>query len=85
MSGVAFVPLRNGVLIALEPMPEQSQIIAVQKAHEDLVRYGTVEAVGPEVKDARVGQRVLASITAGVEVPGGLHLIQETAIIGLGT
>ena len=80
---VEFQPLRNGVLLTLEPTPEQSSIIAVQKAHEDLVRFGTIVAVGPEVKDAKVGQRVLCSITAGVEVPGG-HLITETNIIGLG-
>ncbi len=82
---VTFNPLRSGVLIALEPEPEQSKIIAVQKAHVDLVRYGTVQAIGPEVRDAKVGQRVLASITASVEVPGGLHLIKEENIIGLGS
>jgi hypothetical protein len=79
---VTFSPLRNGVLLQLEPTPERSSIIAVQKAHEDLVRFATIVAVGPEVRDAKVGQRVIASITAGVEVPGG-HLITEPAIIGL--
>jgi hypothetical protein len=82
MSRVEFVPLRNGVLLDVEPMPERSQVIAVQRAVEDLVRFARVVAIGPEVREAKVGQRVLASITAGVEVPGG-HLIEETAIIGL--
>lgn len=81
---VSFVPLRNGVLLEIEPTAEKSKIIAVQQQVEDLVRFGTIRAIGPEVKDAKVGQRVLASITAGAEVPGGLHLIYETAIIGLG-
>jgi hypothetical protein len=79
---VTFQPLRNGVLLALEATPERSKLIAVQQSLEDLVRLATVVAIGPEVKDAKVGQRVIASITAGVEVPGG-HLINEPAIIGL--
>ena len=77
---VTFQPLRNGVLLALEPTPERSKLIAVQQSLEDLVRFATVVAVGPDVKDAKVGQKVLANITAGVEVPGG-HLINEGAII----
>jgi co-chaperonin GroES (HSP10) len=81
---VTFQPLRNGVLLALEPTPEKSKLIQVAGSLEDLVRFATVVAVGPEVKDAKVGQRVLASVTAGVEVPGGM-LIGEPAIIGLET
>ena len=79
---VTFQPLRNGVLLALEATPERSSIIAVQRSIEDLVRFATIVAVGPDVKDAKVGQRVIASVTAGAEVPGGT-LVNETAIIGL--
>ena len=81
---VKFEPLRNLILLELEPTPEKSSVIALANLREELSRYGTIRAVGPEVKDAKVGQRVLASITAAHEVPGGLHLIPETAIIGLG-
>jgi hypothetical protein len=79
---VSFHPLINHVLLTLEPEPEQSSIIAVQKAVVDLVRYGRVTAIGPEVRDVKVGQRVLASVTAGVELDWGV-LIPESSVLGL--
>lgn len=81
---VTFQPLRNGVLLDLEPDPEPSKVIAIAGGTEKLVKFATVVAVGPEVRDAKVGQRVLCSITASQEILGH-HLIQEPAIIGLGT
>lgn len=77
---IQFAPLTNHLLLTLEPEPEKSKIIAVQRSIEDLARFGKVTAIGPEVLDAKVGQRVLASITAGVEMPVGM-LIQESAIL----
>jgi hypothetical protein len=79
---VSFQPLLNGLLLTLEPEPEQSSIIQVQKSLVDLVRYGEITAVGPEVRDLKVGQRVLASVTAGVELAAGM-LIPETAVLGI--
>jgi hypothetical protein len=79
---VQFLPLRNYVLLDVEPEPEMSSVIQVQKATEGLVRFATITAIGPDVKDAQVGQRVMASLTAGVEMEWGT-LIQEPAILGL--
>jgi hypothetical protein len=79
---VSFQPLLNGLLLTLEPEPEQSSIIQVQKSLVDLVRYGEITAIGPEVRDLKVGQRVLASVTAGVELAAGM-LIPETAVLGI--
>ena len=79
---VEFQPLISNVLIKVEPEPELSSVIAVQRSLEGLCRYGTVLAIGPEVRDVKVGQRVLASITAGVEMAQGT-LIAETAIVGI--
>jgi hypothetical protein len=81
---VTFEPAGNYVLLALEPDPEQSTIIQVQRSTEGLVRFGVVQAVGPEVRDARPGMRVMAGISAGVEIPGGI-LIRESSIMGLET
>jgi hypothetical protein len=77
---VEFQPLINNLLIRLEPEPERSKLIHVHKATQDLVRFGLVLTVGPEVRDIRKGQRVLASITAGMELQDGIHMIAETAV-----
>ena len=79
---INFQPLVNNLLLTLEPEPEMSSIIHVQKALVDLVRYGEITAIGPEVRDLKVGQRVLASVTAGVELAEGV-LIPETAVLGI--
>ena len=79
---VSFQPLVNHLLLTLEPEPEMSSIIHVQKSLVDLVRYGEITAIGPEVRDLKVGQRVLASVTAGVELADGV-LIPETAVLGI--
>jgi co-chaperonin GroES (HSP10) len=79
---VVFTPLLNHVLLRIEAEPEASSIIAVQKSVEGLTRFGTVTAVGPECREIRIGMRVLASITAGVELPGGI-MVTEQAILGI--
>lgn len=75
-----FTPLGANLIVKLEPEPELSSVIAVQRSVQDLCRFGEVLAIGPEVRDAKVGQRVLASITAGVEMAGGI-LINEQAVV----
>jgi hypothetical protein len=82
MSRIEFYPLTNHILLTLEPEPEMSSVIDVQRSHEGLARFGEVTAIGPEVRDVKVGQRVLVSITASVEMPFG-HLISEEAILGV--
>ena len=77
---VTFQPLLDNLLLRLEPEPAQSGIIQVQKATQDLVRFGEVLTVGPEVRDIRKGQRVLASITAGIELQEGVMMVAETSI-----
>jgi hypothetical protein len=82
MSRIEFYPLTNHILLTLEPEPEMSSVIAVQRSHEGLARFGEVVGIGPEVRDVKVGQRVLASITAGVDIPSGT-LIPEEAVLGV--
>ena len=79
---VTFAPLKDGILLALEPEQEVSSIIQVQRFTEGLARMGKVTAVGPEVREIKVGQVVLASITGGVELAGGV-LITEKAVLGI--
>jgi NADPH:quinone reductase-like Zn-dependent oxidoreductase len=79
---ISFTPLIDNLVIELEPEPELSSLIKVQRAVRDMARYGIVVAVGPEVRDVKLGQRVLASITAGVEIPSGV-LVSEQNVLGL--
>lgn len=80
---VTLTPLTDCLLMRIEPEPELSSVIAVQKATEGLARFGVVQAIGPEVRDVDVGQRILASITAGVELQDGVVMVRETAVLGL--
>jgi co-chaperonin GroES (HSP10) len=82
MSGIVFNPLVNNLVVRLQPEPEQSSIIQVQQSTEGLCRYGEILAIGPEVRDLKVGQTVLASVTAGVELSDGV-LISENAVLGI--
>jgi co-chaperonin GroES (HSP10) len=80
---VTLDPLTNHLLLALEPEPEKSKTIVLANQLEGLARSGKVIAIGPEVKDIKVGMRIVASITAGVEVQAGVVLISEGAVIGV--
>jgi NADPH:quinone reductase-like Zn-dependent oxidoreductase len=79
---IVMSPLTNYLLVALEPDVEQSKVIQVVRHVEGLARFGTVTAVGPEVRDVKPGQRVLASITAGVELGERVVMIAESAVLG---
>lgn len=80
---VTYTPLLNHVLLALEPEPEQSSVIQVQRATVGLTRFATVTAIGPEVREVKVGQRVLASLTAGVEIGEGVVMVPESSVLGV--
>jgi hypothetical protein len=79
---IVFDPLVNNLIVRLQPEPEVSTVIQVQKSTEGLCRYGEILAIGPEVRDLKVGQTVLASVTAGVELSDGV-LISENAVLGI--
>jgi co-chaperonin GroES (HSP10) len=83
MSGVELEPLTNHLLLVLEPEPEKSKTIVLANQLEGLARFGKITAIGPEVRDLKVGMRVLASITAGVEVQAGVVMIAEGAVLGI--
>lgn len=83
MTTATLAPLTNHLLLTIEPEPEASSIIAVQRATEGLARFGTVTAIGPEVRDVKPGQRVMASITASVQLNDNVHMIAESAVLGV--
>jgi co-chaperonin GroES (HSP10) len=80
---VTLDPLTNHLLLSLEPEAAKSKTIVLAGQLEGLARFGKVVSVGPEVRDLKVGQRVLASITAGVEVQAGVVMVTETNVLGV--
>lgn len=75
-------PLRNMVLVTLDETSErrtESGLALVELAKQPSM-YATVEAVGPEVREARVGARVVVSRLQGIEVLGRV-LLPEGAIL----
>jgi co-chaperonin GroES (HSP10) len=65
---VADAPARGGLIkpVELERRPQTRAV---------------VEAVGPEVRDVRVGQRVLVSRLQGVAVGDNLLVLPESAVL----
>jgi hypothetical protein len=80
---IEFQPLVSNLIVRLQPEPELSSTIKVQRSTEGLCRYGEILAIGPEVRDLKVGQTVLASIAPGSDMPGIGVLIPETAVLGI--
>ncbi len=80
---VQFIPFMSNLVIKLEPTPSRSKILAMPGQMEDMARFAEVVSVGPEVRDIRKGQRVLASITAGVELQAGVVMIAECSVLAV--
>jgi hypothetical protein len=76
---ISFQPLRNNILLSVEPEPPKSSLLLTPSQTEGLCRYAKVLSVGPEVRFVKPGERVLASLTAGVELASGV-VISEAAV-----
>ena len=81
MTTVSIVPVRDLLVVAPEaPKQLSSTLIEVVDLTPKNAFRGTVLAVGPEVRDVRVGQRVLFSRLQGTEVMGRI-VLSESAIL----
>ncbi len=80
---VQFIPFMSNMIIQLEPTPPRSKILAMPGQMEDMARFATVVSIGPEVRDIKKGQRILASITAGVELQAGVVMIAECSVLAV--
>lgn len=79
MTTVVLEPLRDLVLVRLRPLPEKTgSIIRVQR--NEIARKADVLAVGPEVRDVKVGWGVVVNPLAGQEVGEGL-LLPESSVM----
>ena len=80
-------PLRDLILIRIEKQKEEtttSGIFIPKDAWNDTEPYGTVEAVGDEVKDFKVGDRVYVNIYAMLDIAGvdkELKMIKECDVL----
>ena len=74
-------PLRNMVVVELEPapVPALGGLTVIREAQ--LIRLARVTACGPEVQDVVPGQRVLVNTAAGTQLNGSL-LVAEPTILG---
>lgn len=75
------IPLRNQILVQFADTKQESKG-GIQLIRDPRVaRPARVLAVGPEVRDVRVGQTVVANSVAGAAIEDAL-LLPETAILG---
>ena len=76
-------PLRDMVLVAPDAVDDAPTASAIQVVRLEVppTWRGIVRAVGPEVREARAGQRVVMSRLQGIEIDGGV-LLPEDAILG---
>ena len=60
-------PREERLYVVLDPVKERKfKEIVVPGLHREKVRTATVKEVGPEVKDIKVGDRVLLHFMAGI-------------------
>lgn len=74
-------PLRNQVLLELAPNGAAASKVVVLAPERAICRFRVV-ACGPEVRDIRAGQIVLANRLAATVI-GDQLLLPESAILGM--
>lgn len=75
-------PLANNVLVRLEDVPEDvKQLIYTVRLEKEPQAIGIVEAVGLDVLDVQVGQRVLISRLQGLMVGPSSIIVPESAVL----
>ena len=72
-------PLHNYLVVRLLPLHTRSKMLIVPAA-EETARQAVIEEIGPEVRDARVGETIVISVLAGTKV-GEQLVIPETSIL----
>lgn len=75
-------PMRDMVLVRLVATPKKAGRIKVVELEAQPSHEAMVEAVGPEVRDALVGQRVVVSRLQGMALDNNRILLPEAAILG---
>ena len=79
MSELKITPLRNMVLVRLEPAQSNGQIQVIQAPQA--VQQAHIVACGPEVTDLEVGIMALVNTAAATQLNGQL-LVPQSAVLG---
>ncbi len=77
---MTIIPIRNLLLVKLRPESETGTLIVVRS--ERPAKQAEVIAVGPEVRDVKVGDVAIVNSLTGTVV-GDHLLVPETAVLGL--
>ena len=75
-------PLRSQILVRLVAEAQPSSALHVVRAATPTSTHAEVLAVGEEVREVRVGARVVVSRLQGIEV-GELLLLPESAVLAV--
>lgn len=79
-------PLRNCVLIEAEEAPKQTASgLYMSESWKTLPPYGVVKAIGPDVKDVKVKDRVLFNRYAAMQLEEQDRLITEGDVLAVVT
>jgi co-chaperonin GroES (HSP10) len=75
-------PLRNMILVKLEDAPEPARAsgIVVARLEREPSCHAVVLAIGPDVRETRVGAHVVVSRLQGIEIAGQV-MLQESAVL----
>lgn len=74
-------PLRNLVVVTLEPEPEPDGLIQVVRQHREPSCLARIDAVGPECREATPGRACVVSRLQGVVLEDGRVVLPDTAIL----
>lgn len=75
-------PLQDFVLAALLPEPKPDSALVVVDWRPRNTCRAQILAVGPEVRDTRVGQTVVISRLQGTTIGSEQVLLRESAVLG---
>jgi chaperonin GroES len=74
-------PTRDIVLVRADKVQEKTKSgFYIKEEWKSVPPFGTVEAVGPEVKTVKPGDRILFERYSSIRMEGDLRLIKENGI-----
>ncbi len=77
-------PTGNRVLVKLTSVSDKMEGgIFIPAASQDLPQDGTVVSVGPKVTEIKVGDRVLISKFAAMEIEKNTYLLSEDEVLAI--
>lgn len=76
---MTIIPIRNLLLVKIRPEAQSGSLIVLRETRP--ARPVDVVAVGPEVRDVKVGDVAVVNTIAGTVV-GDQLLVPETAVLG---